>query len=439
MKSRGLIVFGGLVAIVVSLAIWDYWSEEKESEHKEKQSVIFGQSLSSIESVQFKEGESIFTLQKKDNTWEVISSFKDQANSGTVTDLLESMLAERTKEKVDGEIDPKTFGLDQPRGEIVIRWAQQGSTEIKVGSRKSFQGDSYIQISDKEGVFVASPMWFDFVNKKPSDLRDLRLFRGNLAAVDRFQTQEEKKIRTYVKKEAHWISKENPEIPLDQNKVRDFLFKFQSVSAIEVLSEGKPGVDQVRNLGLNKPIWRFEFFEGEKEVFNGAFYQGSGQVTSLKGSETDLLLKVSPSDHLDIKNLVKEQFFKRNFQNELNPSEISHIRFFDREKSYQIKKEASWILQGESEFQAQSDIIEQSLKRISDFEFDSFESPKKTLPPKFFQKIEFYNSNNQNLLTLTFYDNEKFVSSRSNFIFTANSEAIDKLNLNLWVIKPKKE
>ncbi len=258
MKSKGLMA---LVGVTAALALYVYLFEveqpKKEEARKAVDSKILTLKTDQISQITVqKSGDPKIVMSKSADGWAVIEPLKDQADNTEVDDFIRSLSDEKftdvANENKDGQADLKIYGFDQPLGTVELQDQAGVLQKFTIGSKKNFEGNSFLQRGDDSRVLVVSSLWPARVDKKPFDFRDKRLLRASIAKVQKIQIKNQHGGLALEQSENKWkLIGANLEV--DQNRAREVLTMLNESKALDILSDREPDANQRTQYGFQQP------------------------------------------------------------------------------------------------------------------------------------------------------------------------------------------
>jgi|GEM_PF-2268355 len=227
-KNKGFVVLGGLTVLAVGYAVFDFQSEKKQTEVKEKAAILVPWEASSIQEVEITSTDNQnkpIKLQREKDSWKLIEPISDLADQNEVNDLVEGITKEKSVETIQESngIDWKIFGLEEPRGRIRLKKSSGEEMILLISSKKNFQGDAFMRKDKDDFVTSVSSSWFSKLEKKAEDFRDKKLLRQSTAELQKLEFRGDQGQFTLILKDGKWQSEQQPHWGLDQNKVREIV------------------------------------------------------------------------------------------------------------------------------------------------------------------------------------------------------------------------
>lgn len=342
MKRKKVLLFAGLVALVAGYAVYDFEQERRSEELKEEESRLVYLKSEQINYLEFDSKNGKMVLEKTVDGWNLVSPLKDSATNAKVEDFIQALTTEKSKEVVEASsekpLDLAAFGLDQPVGTIVIKDNLGDSRRISVGSVKNFQGDAYVRIDDRNEVSISSSTWFAKADKKVGDFRDLRLLRAPAAKIQSFKITKGAETFTVASKDGNWIYVENPQIKLDQNRVRGFITALNNTEAIEVILDKDITKADLQGWNFVTPAWKVFVDLGEGKFWQGSVAQGNDKIHRAYVSDPAFVFKISPTEQSRFTEFDLDSFRDRSEPFAFDDKKAKAIEIKTDLKTFQLTK-----------------------------------------------------------------------------------------------------
>lgn len=290
MQNKGFIFLVCAVFIVVGYAAYDYQAEKKSALAQHESSKIVNLKKDQVIAFEIAVADTDkIALQLSDSKWMLIAPLEESADPDAVNEYLQAATLESSTaiaKQGDG-IQWKLFGLDVPKAKLTFKSADQ-QVIIEVGSKKNFEGDSYIRRNGENKVLVASSIWWARAEKKFAEFQDKRLMREPVAQVEKLVLKLNKQNLSLAKYDEKWVLNEKPMWHLDQNKVREIIAALNTAPVLERKDkiEKSPTAAPVRlEVQLkDKKSWTADIWMSQQ---NEPYVQVAGQGPYLKISPTE--------------------------------------------------------------------------------------------------------------------------------------------------------
>ena len=295
MKNKGTL---GLLAVVVLLSAYTYFVEYKGKENekttKEQQSVVLKDiKADQVNLVEINNLQQKIVLTRTPGGWEIVEPIKDSADSSEIESLIVQLLDEKSLSiATEGnEIKWANFGFDKPVKSIMIKTTSNQQKTVEVSEQKNFENNSFLRIPGENRVLVVSPSWSTNADKKVFDVRNKQIFRHQVSNVQQVQIKNKNGVTIIENKDAKWITSKQPDLPLDQNGIREMIAKINEIRSIEFVGE-KDGVEaQKKNLklGASAISLQVKLTEG---TWNAQIYKGKDSFVYAEVPSIQLLVKI---------------------------------------------------------------------------------------------------------------------------------------------------
>lgn len=468
-KFNGLVIFSVLVvALAAYVFFFEYKTGENSEEQKQKDAKVFaGLEVSKIQGLIVSPNSMNpamnIKVAKLDGVWRVTAPVNDVADKDAVETYISTLLDEKTQDSLGKEAaDPKTYGLDQPKGSVALTADSGEDVEVKIGTVKAYDGTFYANITNKLGTYILSPVWSAYIAKHPNDFRSKRVKRGVFESWDRIVTKVSGKLRLELNKvDDEWQSVPKSEIPLQTNLVEGFIFQLVNLEILDFVSEmktdlGKYGLSspQIENhLSGVKDSKPYDF----KLLLSPKSPNGEKQYSAATSSDLSGVVRVY-SSILNVAERSREDFYDRRYPFQFDPTQAAKVRIATTDlKLFAQKKDGKWSkVEGSSEQPLSNLKLDELVKAISRIEASGYlkEKGKGLTPSK--NKIEVQNEKGELLISVVWGDEYlpkiddpantglKFyyatTSKVPNYVLSLKQVQIEELNLkSLFVAAAKKE
>jgi hypothetical protein len=417
MKTKKLVGFAGIVALVVGYAVYDYRSSLTVEKDKATQNRLFNEPADQISQFQIRSESGDIELKKDQDGWKMLQPVVDLADNHVADEFVEGIATESASETAveGGEIQLSNFGLDRPKGTVSVTDNLGKKTEFKVGSLKNFQGDAFIQKNQDPKVLIASSTWFAKVEKKPVDFRDKRLMRFSNAKAEKISILKGKENFQLLKKEEGWVLSTHPDWKLDQNRVREILSMLNTTEILEFIAERDIQAQELKKWGLDHPRLQLKVDLRDHGSWMADFAAGYDKVHRAHVTPPNFVFKISPTDSDKFFQLSEDYFRDRSEPFNFDKSQV-------REVSVKFGKNSA-------SFKADDDKIRKLISQVAALKIAHFQvDPKNPLTDEISLKGE-----KGDLLTLKWSKAKgEIVASSSLFPerFSLSEEDINNLKLD---------
>lgn len=181
---RWTVLFGVMIAGLVGLTIYDTKRAERQEKIEAEAAKLMKLPVDQISRIGVSRGEPKVLLEKIDGAWRVVAPIQDSADQEEVGAFLNSLQAESTLELVveGDQVNLRTFGLDEPMGQIVLSTAKGETQTIQIGGVRAYDTNLYARLDGEMKVYLVSASWDGYLNKEARNFRDKRLFRSGAAS-----------------------------------------------------------------------------------------------------------------------------------------------------------------------------------------------------------------------------------------------------------------
>lgn len=339
MKSfRATWCFGILVVLIVSYAyFFEYKSSLQKSEQEESAKRIAVFHPDEIYEVILKKGPQEILIQKSSEGWMLLKPNTDHADPAKVDFFLQEIRNQKKLTVVGerGNLNLKGFGLEHPRGEIVLKTHQGQVFKYQVGTRKNFNGDSYL--SDGKEVWLVSSAWDSLLDKKFKDFRNLKIF----TLQDEIQ---EIRIRhgwvghlsVHLQQEnGQWTMPDNSRA-LDQEAIQKYVHDLKNIEMSEIVSEKVESFYRVKEWGVITLSVKTE--SGLWTLRGGKDGDGKIYFTS---SDKPFVFQLQEKDFKDLIHKEPIHFLDRVFPFQVNVAGLTKIFWSDSSQEMLIIKQGT--------------------------------------------------------------------------------------------------
>ena len=263
MKFNKTLVFAIVTAVVV-FCIYIFEYQKGALPGRDEQSFLIGYPAEQISYFQIVKPDTKIGLQKSEVGWTLLEPMHEPADSSVIEDLLSALVAEKvlavvkTSEVPFTETELSEFGLDKPAVIFNFKNNQGLARKVTVGALKNFEGSSYVQIDAENRVLLAGNIWIAKASDPLITYRDKRVYRENLASVNRIRINSLQDKFELRKVDSKWVSPQFP-FELDQNKVREVLRRVAEAQIVEYIFEGEPSVSLLKEKELDVTPVEVEF------------------------------------------------------------------------------------------------------------------------------------------------------------------------------------
>lgn len=260
MKVSRIQVFGIVTALLVAYVFWDFRSEKKQTAIKEQESLLLKGNKEMVNQFELQSGDenpkSLLRLVRSTEGWKFEIPFSEPADNSIAQDFIDGIAEEKSSQTVaeGDEIDWKIYGLDAPKGRIVLGNNAGEKTLYTIGTKKSFQGDAFLRRDQEKKVYLVAGTWFSKLEKDAFQFRDKRLVLAPMVKVRSMTYKSNTGQFDLGYADAKWTLKGKTGWNLDQNKIREFLAVLSGNIVTEFMKEGESAEKEMKSFGLVSPL-----------------------------------------------------------------------------------------------------------------------------------------------------------------------------------------
>jgi hypothetical protein len=248
-----------------------------------------------VVSVQRSMGGDTLEVVKKDGGWQLIKPADERADDRAMQELLDRLgrlRARRIAAYPAKDLAP--FGLERPAALVTVKLSgdrKPAEHVLKVGKPTENGGDRYAQVDNGPAVAVLPAGLADRLVAGPVAFRDRNL--AHFADADKVRLQRGPRRATFARVEGTWKLTEPLEAPAEQDDLDDFVAALGNLRA-DALVADKPGPEELKKYGLDRPEARWRLEAGDKEVLSlivgGPEENGPRRYARLAGRDLVFLL-----------------------------------------------------------------------------------------------------------------------------------------------------
>ncbi len=357
--------FAIFVAVLVGATYYfEFYLSGKEEIRKSNESKIVSFPVDQINQVEIENKFGKILLKRDDTGWSLEEPIKDWADNQFVEDFINGLAGEKsidTIESKDKNLNWSIFGLDKDFTKVIFINQQGSAILIQVSAKKNFEGNSFLRRADENKVLVGTAQWALRSQKSPLDFRDKRLFRGKIASVEGINIKSQKDEFRLINKGNKWISENNPELKLDQNKVREILTSLNEIQANDFMDKAlaqapaKATTKAKIDLKLKDKTWSAEIKQlADKSII--AVTSDPQFILKLEPGQTDKFFEMTLMGLRD----RKEPFDFLNLS-------VRRIEINTKLKKMILTKDKeTWYLDGDAKASMDQNAIRNFIMRLSD-------------------------------------------------------------------------
>jgi len=253
MRNRNLII---LALIVVALGAYIYFHERHlptTEERRQQADALFPDlERDEVAGLEIRNTHGTFRIAKRGDEWHLVEPIAYPADESSVSSLLgslESLKAERTL--AEGEVDPKSYGLDAPSITVKASTADGATSSLEVGDEAALGSNRAVRRNGEPSVILVSG-WFVRDLDKPLDgwrSRDVvKIAADDVASLTVLAGSARIQL---VRQAESWHLLEPLDDVADQDHVRNLIADLDALRVEEFLDDPPPASE----LGLEPPAY----------------------------------------------------------------------------------------------------------------------------------------------------------------------------------------
>jgi hypothetical protein len=316
-----LLVLVAVAGAIGGAALWTGKDEKKKAEAKEKSEKLFDFDKGHVKELRLsKDGQGVVRLEKSEKGWMLLEPVRAKGDGTAVDSLLGTLTGVRQKKDLADEKDLKTYGLDQPKLEVVVKLDDGKEQGLQVGIENGFDNTLYVKKVGEGTVRVIDAYQKSSLEKTAFDLREKKV-----AHLD--DGEEVKRIEVGGVKAPYALEKDGADWKLNGERA-DNAAADRVVNAVKSLRATAVAAEDAKSLkefGLDKPKATVKLTVGAgKDAYTRTVRLGlakTGSVTQKTYAQRDGGPVVYEVDKQILADLEKEPL-------DLENKELVHI---DRE------------------------------------------------------------------------------------------------------------
>lgn len=375
-KNKAIYMWGAVTAVAVALAVFDYQWERHQEEQKAQGARLLNLEPSQVSAVELVlpnpssvTVDSVTSMtnklrfERKSDGWWIQSPVQERAAQDVIQAFVEGVLLETAVPVVvdQASVEWKNFGLDEPTGSVSLIDSAGQSSTIQVGSRKNFQGESYLRRNEENQVRLGAATWTDKMAHSLFDFRDKRALREPAMNVQGIRFQQGPRTLSFDRQDAKWSLREHPTWKLDQNQTREVLATLTGNLIGEFKREGQLKAADLKEFGLDKPALRIDIqLEGRDRPWTAEMSSLTGQNYFLQLHEPSVIAAVGSAQGARLVNIDPQSLRDRQHPFDFDPTRVSEVEIRLGERSKKAKPEE----------------VAPLLKKLRDLEVAEFPKPE---------------------------------------------------------------
>jgi hypothetical protein len=349
-KKPTTLIFTVLVAGFAAFTFFDYSRNKGKETLSEYEMKLVDLPEMEITSVLMLSPQETLELKKEKDEWKILKPLVDDVDEMAMTGFLQGLInakIQKVSDEVKATIDWKKYGLE-PGIKFEVGSAKK-TNEFVVSSSNAFDGSFYLRVKDQ--LYLGDRSWAHIADKSAVQLRSRTIWRTSGAVkklalrIDEPRKMVENTVLS--KSEKGWESQPALDLPVSQDRVRDWLEAVQDLRATGIAMDNPVRAD-LEKLQLTKPSLVAQFTitkDGKEDSVTWEIGQDLGEDVYLKTSERATIYKLSKGGIKDIRiSLNKFLDGKKAFRFNLEEAkDLLLVR--DGSAFHFVKNEKAWILE----------------------------------------------------------------------------------------------
>lgn len=382
MKFRSSYIFYSFVILfAASVYYFDYYQGEQKQKVKDESAVVVPFTKDQINKIEIKRENDTLEFVKEDKDWKFTKPVNEPVDENAMSDWLNTILAEKSSETIgEGEaVQWVNYGLDKPKATLTIYKSAGDKVQIDLGTRKNFEGKSYLRKNQGSVVLVGSPSWAGHLEKSVRDLRDKKVLRSGMTQVETFKIIKAKDPITLKIKEGLWFSPEQEKWVLGQNSVREVVNALNDMRALEFISEKDPDKTEKLSYGLQAPSFSIELQFAGGKTWQADFGQGKDKSWFAWIKDLHKVYKIEASHVSKIEKAQLDGFRDRESAFIFKKDEVKKI-IIQGNQNFEISKEGDKWKSAQPNINIDDPQVVNLLDRLHELRIGEFLDGKKTAP-----------------------------------------------------------
>jgi hypothetical protein len=375
-KGAGVAVLGAATARTLAQTSLDYVNRN-----------VLKFDAAAVRLVQRHMGANVLEVAKKDDGWQLLKPAEERADDKAVQDLL-AQLSELRARRVAAypltELQP--FGLDRPAAlwTIKLNGERKPSEHVlKIGKAvEGGGGERFVQVDGGPVAAVLPAALAERLVARPLAFRDRNLVR--FADADKARLDRGPRHAVFARPEGTWKLTEPLQADADQDELDDFINALARLRADALVAE-KPGAEELKKYGLDRPEARWRLESGDKEVLHllvgNAEENGPRRYARL--ANRDLVFLLDPR----LSGKVLGEYRPRAvWTPTVDALQVESLRYHWAHNPFELEKSAagdSWQVSGKPEVKVNAEAVKDVLAALRDLKLARYVVDKGADPKLF--------------------------------------------------------
>jgi hypothetical protein len=320
-----------------------------------------------------KKGADVLELVKKDDAWRMVKPAEQPADEKKVPELLKELGELKAARIVAYKPkDFKPFGLDAPSATVTVKVGADKPAEqvLELGKEPAADsGERYAMVKGSPEVGVLPAAAVKKLLAGPLAYRDHALAR--VPDADTIKLEAGERRATFAKPEGSWKLVQPLSADADHDALEGFLNNLARLRADELVADN-PQPEQLKDYGLDKPPFRWQFLSGDKvelDLSVGAVEKnGSRRYARMAGKSLVFLLDTRLS-----RQVAAEYRPRVVFKENVDPAQIESVRFGYRKEPFELKKVGNdWEVVGRPDEKVDAKRVSDTLSVLRDLKLERY-------------------------------------------------------------------
>jgi hypothetical protein len=329
-------------------------------------------------------GSESFEILKRDGVWQFLKPANQPADAPTLGELagqLAALRAKRVAAYPAKELSP--FQLDKPVATLTIRLARTGGKPeehlLKIGkvverdarskgaTTTDADGDRFAVVGNATAVFVLPGALVRQLTAPALQFRDRNLAR--LGDADRIILERDRRKAVFAKVDGTWKMTEPLQAEAEQTDLEEFAQTVARLRADELVAE-RP--TELKPYGLERPLARWHFQTGDKEVVNlliggreqlkNGGKEKDGPRCYAKLASSDLIFLLSPQ----LTAKVEGEYRTRTLWAPLDAAQIEKLTYGYADRPFILEKvDNDWRVAAKPDVKVRPEVIRETLDTLA--------------------------------------------------------------------------